>query len=42
VHWEARRVTMIAVAMLSERVGLYLGLRRAHSTRLWATTADQM
>jgi hypothetical protein len=42
VHGEARQVTLIAVAMLPERVGLYRGLRRAHSTRLWATTQDQM
>jgi hypothetical protein len=32
---------MIAVAMLPERVGLYPDFRRANSTRVWATTADQ-
>ena len=35
-------MTLIAVVMLPERVGLYRGLRRAHSTKLWATTANQM
>jgi hypothetical protein len=32
---------MIAVATARERVGLYPGFKRANSTRLWATTADQ-
>jgi hypothetical protein len=34
-------VILLIAAGLSER-GSYASLRRANSTRLWATTADQM
>jgi hypothetical protein len=41
VHKEASGIAVIAIAMLRERVRCYPGLRRANSTRLCATTADQ-
>ena len=41
VHIPTNWIAVIAIAKLQERAGRYPGLRRANSTKLWATTADQ-